>query len=62
MGGVPPTLAVGDPVSGNSTAVKAALPLFNLRECLGGNVAVNTQIEFYLSKWAKYFNVTTTDS
>ena len=38
MGGVPPTLAVGDPVSGKSTAVEAALSLFDQRECIGGNV------------------------
>ena len=37
VGGVPPTLAVGDPVSGKSTAVECALALFNQRECTGGN-------------------------
>ncbi len=37
MGGVPPTLAVGDPVSGKSAAVEAALSLFDQRECIGGN-------------------------
>ena len=36
MGGVPLTLAVGDPVSGKSAAVEAALSLFDQRECIGG--------------------------
>ena len=36
VGGVPPTLAVGDPVSGKSTAVECAMALFNQRECIGG--------------------------
>lgn len=36
IGGVPPTLAVGDPVSGKSTAVEAALSVFDQRECIGG--------------------------
>ena len=37
MGGVPPTLAVRDPVSGKSTAVECALPLFDQRKCIGTN-------------------------
>ncbi|XP_067020202.1 uncharacterized protein [Acropora muricata] len=35
VGGVPPTIAVGDPVSGKSTAVECAMALFNQRECIG---------------------------
>lgn len=36
MGDVPPTLAVGDPVSGKSTEMEAALSLFDQRKCIGG--------------------------
>jgi hypothetical protein len=36
IGGVPITMAIGDPVSGKSTAVEAALALFDERESVGG--------------------------
>lgn len=36
VGGVPPTLVVGDPVSGKSAAIECAMALFNQRECIGG--------------------------
>ena len=35
-GGVPPILAVHDPVSGKSTAVECAMAFFNQQECIGG--------------------------
>ena len=37
IGGVPPILAVGHPISGKSTAVAAALSLLDQRESIGGN-------------------------
>ena len=37
IGGVPPTLVVGDPISGKSTAVAAALSVFDQRDSIGGN-------------------------
>ena len=36
IAGAPPTLAVGNPVSGTSTAIEAALSLFNQKDCIGG--------------------------
>lgn len=34
--GVPVTMAVGEPVSGKSTAVEAAMSVFGVRKCIGG--------------------------
>ena len=38
MGGVPITVAIGDPVSGKSTAVEAAMAIFNQRDSIGGKL------------------------
>ena len=35
LGGVPSTLAVGDPVSGKSKAVEAAMAIFDERDSIG---------------------------
>ena len=35
VGGVPPTIAIGDPVSGKSTAIEAAMAIFGHRESTG---------------------------
>ena len=35
LGGVPPSLAIGDPVSGKSKAVEAAMAIFDERESIG---------------------------
>jgi hypothetical protein len=35
LGGVPPTLAIGDPVSGKSKAVEAAMAIFDERDSIG---------------------------
>ena len=42
IGGVPPTLAIGDPVSGKSTAVEAAMAIFDQRDSIGGIVITYT--------------------
>ena len=34
LGGVPPSLAIGDPVSGKSKAVEAAMAIFDERESI----------------------------
>ena len=34
-GGVPPTLAIGDPVSGKSKAVEAAMAIFDEQDSIG---------------------------
>lgn len=36
VGGVPPTIAIGDPVSGKSAAVEAAIAIFWQRDSIGG--------------------------
>ena len=36
IGGVPPTIAIGDPVWGKSTAVECAMAIFDQRDCIGG--------------------------
>jgi predicted ATPase len=38
MGGVPITVAIGDPVSGKSTAVEAAMAIFNQRDSIGSKL------------------------
>ena len=40
MKGVPVTMALGDPVSGKSSAVEASMSLFNVREAIGGKHAI----------------------
>ena len=38
MCGVPITVAIGDPVSGKSTAVEAAMAVINQRDSIGGKL------------------------
>lgn len=40
FGGVPITVAIGDPVSGKSTAVQSAMALFNQTDSIGGNASI----------------------
>ena len=48
IGGVPPTLAVGDPISGKSTAVAGALSVFDQRDSIGGKTYHPTVLCFCL--------------
>ena len=41
IGGVPPTIAIGDPVWGKSTAVECAMAIFDQRDCIGGIQCLN---------------------
>ena len=41
LGGVPPTIAIGDPVSGKSKAVEAAMAIFDERDSIGCKLYTN---------------------